>query len=232
MKLPRAILFDNDGVLIASEELHREAWRQLLVELKLPVDFEQIHASIGKTAPRILAQLLDRHQPGWNPENYDLDLLARRKNDTYLQLAETELKPYPGVREGLQWLRAQGVRAAVVSNAKRRELTAALTRLDLLSYFDAVVSRDDIQPPKPNPAPYLFAAACVGEDPAQCLAVEDSPTGLEAALVGKIPGAAIATNFSPEILSAPVPGRPDLRPVWIGNSMEELFAWLRTLERT
>ncbi|MCM2277920.1 MAG: HAD family phosphatase [Oligoflexia bacterium] len=227
MKTPRAILFDNDGVLIASEALHWRAWETLLHELKVPYDPAEIRASVGSTAPRILAGILDRHVPGWSAREYDLDALAQRKNDHYLRLAQTELHAYPGVREGLEWLRKKGIATAVVSNAKRRELEMALTRLGLIGLFDAVVSRDDVRPPKPDPAPYLFAAACVGAEPADCLAIEDSPPGLESALLARIPAAAVATNFPREILGQPVPGRPDLKPVWIGGSMLEFFDWLK-----
>ncbi len=231
-KRPRAILFDHDGVLVASEALHWKAWELLIRELGLPYDGTTdslIRSMVGKTAPMILSRVLDLFRPGWTREQFDIDALARHKNDFYLRIAATDLHSYPGVPEFLSWLREQGIPTAVVSNAKRRELEAALQQLGLIDFFTCVVSRDDIQPPKPDPAPYLFAAAHLGMEPADCLAVEDSPTGIEAALVGRIPAAAVLTNFPRAAMEQPVPGRPDLRPAWIGSGIRELHAWVASL---
>ena len=226
---PKAVLFDHDGVLVASEPLHWAAWEQLLSELGIPYNGAEMRVFIGKTAPEIMMLLLNRYKPGWNPSEYNLTDLARRKNDIYLEAARRELQPYPGVREGLQWLKSQGIRTAVVSNAKRRELETALHQLGLITSFDIIVSRDDVSSPKPDPSPYLFAAASLGLEVHECLAVEDSPPGLEAALLAKIPAAAVATNFSRHNLEDPVPGRPDLHPIRVGESMEEFFEWLKVL---
>ncbi|MGK5082008.1 HAD family phosphatase [Bdellovibrionota bacterium FG-1] len=226
---PKAVLFDHDGVLVASEPLHWAAWEQLLSELGIPYNGAEMGLFVGKTAPEIMMLLLNRYKPGWNPSEYNLTALARRKNDIYLEAARRGLQPYPGVPEGLQWLRSQGIKTAVVSNAKRRELETALHQLGLTEYLDIIVSRDDVSAPKPDPTPYLFAAASLGLEGHECLAVEDSPTGLEAALVAKVPAAAVTTNFSRQNLEDPVPGRPDLHPLWVGESMEEFFEWLKGL---
>lgn len=229
MRRPKAILFDHDGVLVQSEPLHWAAWEKLLAELGLGYSIDVVRRSVGKTGPQILAAILDAEKPGWSRDEYDLDRLAFRKNEIYLASAQTGLKPYPGVVDGLHWLRAHGIKRAVVSNAKRRELEGALRGLQMTDLFDVVISRDEIQPPKPHPAPYLFGAASVGEEPADCVAIEDSPPGLEAALTGRIPTAAVTTNFPREQLERPVPGRPDLRPVWIGEGMIAFFDWIRSL---
>jgi HAD superfamily hydrolase (TIGR01509 family) len=226
---PQAILFDHDGVLVASEALHNEAWGVLLHELGMEYSPDEIQRLVGRTAPQILRSELNRQRSGWRAEDYDLDALALRKNDHYLDLLTTRLRPYPGVREGLEWLRDNGIRAAVVSNAKRRELTSALEGLGLAPFFSAILSRDDLRAPKPDPDAYLTGALHAETDPARCLVVEDSPPGLQSALLGGVPAAAVMTNFPREALQQPVPGRPDLRPVWIGSSMVDFFAWLRNL---
>lgn len=229
MRAPKAILFDHDGVLVASEPLHTEAWARLLGELGIPFVPAEIEAQVGRTAPETLTALLDLHRPGWSASDYDVEALAARKNVYYLDWAETRLAPNPGVREGLAWLRANGIRSAVVSNARRRELHGTLAQLGLVGLLDEVVSREDAGVAKPDPRPYLLAAECLGLDPAQCLAVEDSPTGLEAALSAGIPAAAVLTTTPAAALTQPVPGRPDLRPIWIGSGMEEFFAFVRSI---
>ncbi len=227
--LPKAILFDNDGVLIASEPLHWSAWKVLLAQIDLPYVESEIRGWVGKTAPEIMVMLLDRHRPGWSETEYNPHDLALRKNDIYLKFAKSSLQPNPGVREGLQWLKEKGVKTAVVSNAKSRELHASLNLLGLRPYFDEVISRDDAPQPKPDPAPYLLAAASLGEDIQNCLAVEDSPPGIQAALMGKIPAAAILGTFTEKEMSQPVPGRPDLVPVALYSSMIDFFETLKSL---
>ena len=229
MKLPRAILFDNDGVLVASEPLHGTAWGKLLQELGLPPSEVRLQALVGRTAPGILATLLDEHRPGWKSEDYDLDGLALRKNDLYLEELRVGLRAHEGVLEGLGWLRSRGVRTAVVSNAKRRELEAALKATNLGTYLEEWLSRDDVPSPKPDPFPYLAAAALLETEPRDCFVVEDSPTGLEAGLLAGIPTIAIQSHFPRSTLEQPVPGRPDLRPLRIMPSMKALFEWLREL---
>ncbi|NBU21807.1 HAD family phosphatase, partial [bacterium] len=80
----KAILFDYDGVLVASEPIHLLAWMQLLDELNLPKDQELILQSVGKTAPEIILKLLQKYQP---TEVHSLEKcreLAQRKNFHYL----------------------------------------------------------------------------------------------------------------------------------------------------
>jgi beta-phosphoglucomutase len=223
IRLPRAILFDHDGVLARSEPLHWAAWREVLRELGLPYVESEIRTMVGFTAPQIMTTILDKYRPGWNPKILDVHALAQQKNDHYLQAAQTELRAYPGVRELLTWMKSVGIKSAVVSNAKRRELESALRWLQILDLFDVVISRDDAGVAKPDPTPYLMAAASLGLEPHECLAVEDSPTGIESALMGKIPAAAVLTNFPRNAMETPVPGRPDLKPIWIGESIQALL---------
>lgn len=229
VKRPQAVLFDYDGVLVASDPIHLSAWMQLLAELNLPSDKKIIQEGIGKTAPEIIRQILDLHQPGWDPVKYDVHQLAVRKNDCYLEFAKKALQVYPGVIPGLQWLRSQNIKTAIVSNGKRRDIDRTMDLLGLGGYFDQTVSRDDVVAFKPDPTPYLFAAASLGIEPSRCMAVEDSPTGLEAALLAKIPTAAVLTTFPETALKNPVPGRPDLSPLWIGSSIQSFFDWLKSL---
>lgn len=225
---PKAVLFDFDGVLVASEPIHFLAWKQLLEELGLPYNPSFIQKHVGKTAPIILAATLDHYRPGWNPEELDVVALAGRKSDYFLPIAQTQLQTYPGVQEGLTWLKAEGIAAAVVSNARRKELENSLKRLGLFDFFEVVYSRDDLPRPKPDPDSYLTAAAALGLEAEECIVLEDSPPGLEAALLGKIPAAAVTTSFTENLLRTPIPGRPDLKPVWIGPSIEAFFQWLQS----
>ena len=92
-----------------------------------------------------------------------------------------------------------------------------------------IASRDEVPIPKPDPALYLYCAASLSVEPEDCLAVEDSPPGLESALLAHIPSAAVLTTFPRPAVESPVPGRPDLKPIWIGPSVTQVFEWLKSL---
>jgi beta-phosphoglucomutase len=226
---PKAILFDHDGVLVTSEELHFLAWQQLLKDMGLPWSEVRFDGMVGRPAPLILSTLLDQFKPGWTAAEYDVDALALKKNDYYLEYARTQLGLYPGVREGLAWAKSLGIPCGVVSNAKRRELKASLSMLKIEEYFRVVLSRDDVVRPKPDPGPFEFAALSLGVSPSECVAIDDSPTGLEGALLAGCVTASVTTNYPRRVLESPVPGRPDLKPVHIADTMDGFFAWLQNL---
>ena len=228
---PKAILFDHDGVLVTSEQLHFLAWQQLLKDMGLPWSEIRFDGMVGRPAPVILRALLDQFRPGWTPEQFDVDALALQKNDYYLEYARTQLGLYPGVREGLVWAKAEGILCAIVSNAKRRELKASLSMLRLEEYFKVVLSRDDVVKPKPDPGPFEFAALSLGVSPKECVAIDDSPTGLEGALLAGCVTASVTTNYPRRALEIPIPGRSDLRPVFIAETMESFFQWLAALPK-
>ncbi len=226
---PRAILFDHDGVLVTSEELHFLAWQRLLRDMDLPWQEISFEGLVGRTAPQILRTLLDQFKPGWSAEQFDVDALALKKNDYYLESARTQLALYPGVRDGLEWAKSQGIPCAIVSNARRRELVASTTLLKIEHYFQVVLSRDDVPRPKPDPGPFEYAALSLGVDPADCVAIDDSPTGLEGALLAGCVTVSVTTNYPRVHLETPIPEKPHLKPVWIGDTMDGFFAWLQSL---
>lgn len=229
MELPTGILFDHDGVLVASEPMHWMAWSRLMKDQGLPYDETLIRQVVGKTAPEIMKAILERYRGPEAADPAQITRLVQRKNELYLEEAKRGLQPYPGVLEGLKWVKARGIRTAVVSNARRRELHETLLSLGLTKWMDVILSREDVPSFKPDPAPYLAAAACLDLKGGECLAVEDSPTGIESALVARIPAVAVLTNFSESVMESPVPGRPDLKPTWIVHSMVEFFDRLRQL---
>jgi beta-phosphoglucomutase-like phosphatase (HAD superfamily) len=131
--------------------------------------------------------------------------------------------------EGLIWLKSHSIPAAVVSNARRNELESTLRHLKIFDFFSEILSREDVVRFKPDPMPYLLAAATLGIEIQNCLVVEDSPTGLEAGLVAGAPTVAVETTFPKNALKFPVPGRPDLTPLRIEKSPQAVFEWLKRL---
>jgi HAD superfamily hydrolase (TIGR01509 family) len=223
---PRAILFDHDGVLAASEVLHMLAWEKMLLEKGIPFRREDFHDQIGKTSPEILVTLAAKHKPHLRLSPDQIYEWTDLKNVYYRHLLQEGpgMAPYPGVPEGLAKMKQMGIQAAVVSNARRNELVAGLQATGLFPHFAAIVARDDVPAPKPDPGHFLAACHLIGVEPSQCIGIDDSPTGLQSSLLAKIPTATVTNSFPRKHLEQPVPGRPDLKPFRIFSSMEEFFA--------
>jgi HAD superfamily hydrolase (TIGR01509 family) len=107
-----------------------------------------------------------------------------------------------GVPELLAELKARGIPMAVATSSRAAHALGHLGTAGLLEMFGAVVTRDDVTHPKPNPEPYLTAALRLGVAPADCVAIEDSQTGVRAAH-----GAGMQCVMVPDL----VPPTEDLR---------------------
>jgi HAD superfamily hydrolase (TIGR01509 family) len=124
------------------------------------------------------------------------------------------IEPMPGAEALLGALRAAGVPLALVSNSRRSFVELAIASAGLAGTFDALVTAEDVANPKPAPDAYLAAARELGVEPAACVILEDSPTGLAAA---RATGA----------LTVGIPSLPDmtLEADLVATSLEDGAVW-------
>ncbi|MFM8319383.1 MAG: HAD family hydrolase [Chloroflexota bacterium] len=173
----QAVIFDLDGVLCATEELHYRSWEQALARYHLPFSRWENERLRGLTRFESLRTLL-----GGRPLPQDwFDDILEHKGRYYVELLD-ELTPSdlaPGVNRLLRELRAAGLKIGVASSS--RLVLPVLERLDVLAWMDAVVDGGQVARSKPAPDSYLKAAAALDLPPAGCIAVEDSPAGITAA---------------------------------------------------
>ena len=101
----------------------------------------------------------------------------------------------PGTMLILDHLAQAGVPMAIATSTAAPLAQLRLEKAGLLPYFDVVVTRNDVERPKPHPEPYLLAARLLGVDPSRCIAVEDSHAGVRSATA-----AGIATVMVPDLL--------------------------------
>lgn len=176
MVITTAVLWDLDGVIIDSTAFHYQAYRRLLNERGRDLDEDYFSRSLfGIRNEEILRTLL-------GPElgAADIAALARRKEETYRSLARGKLEPLPGVRALAERLAAARVAQAIVSSTPRENILLALEATRLRDSFSAIISGEDVQRGKPDPQPFLLAAAGVAAPPAQCVVIEDAPPGIQA----------------------------------------------------
>ena len=190
-------LFDWDGVIIDSSRHHEKSWELLAKEEGLPLPPDSFRLGFGRKNQIIIPEIYR-----WAHDPVEIERLGARKEAIYRELmAADTLEPLPGVRAWLATLRNAGIPRAVGSSTPRANLDAAMGRLGLSEYFDAIVSAEDVTLGKPNPEVFLKAAERIGCRPERCVVFEDALAGIAAARAGGMRVVGIATTHPPEELT-------------------------------
>jgi len=175
--MPAAVLWDLDGTLVDSEELHWRAWRQTMAAEGVPITWQQFRATFGQRNDSFVPQWLGSAA---TPEG--VARVADAKEACYRRLVrELGLTPAPGAAEWVQRLEQEGWRQAIASSAPRKNVEVMLESLGLRNYFQVLVAAEDVTAGKPDPQVFLLAAARLNVSPERSVVVEDAPAGIEAA---------------------------------------------------
>lgn len=179
-----AVIFDMDGVLIDTEPLHYRCWKEILKErYKVDLDYEVYMPCIGST--RGFLRDLIRENYGIDFNNLD-EMNAIMKEKKAQIIKEEGFPQMPGVKEALKQLCERGLKLAVASSSPENEIREAMTKLDLIQYFDSLTSGDQVEHPKPAPDTFLLAAKRLGMEADKCLVIEDSTNGGKAAKAARM----------------------------------------------
>jgi beta-phosphoglucomutase family hydrolase len=177
MSVHRAVLWDMDGTLIDSEELHWISWRETLASEGITISREQFLSSFGQRNDSIIRKWLGEAA---TPER--IERIGNAKEELYRRLIRRDgISPLPGVAHWVHQLHKQGWLQAVASAAPRANIDAVLEALSAPHVFQGIVSAEDVHRGKPDPEVYLTAAARVGVPPDRCIVVEDAVAGVEGA---------------------------------------------------
>jgi len=177
MSAARAVLWDMDGTLIDSEELHWIAWRTTTANEGVTITREQFLASFGQRNDSIIPQWLGAAA---TPER--IEKIANAKEELYRHLIRRDgVSPLPGVAIWLHRLHRDGWLQVIASAAPRANIDAVLEALSATYIFQGIVSAEDVRRGKPDPEVYLTAASEVGASPQNCIVVEDAAAGIEGA---------------------------------------------------
>lgn len=219
MKFPAAVLFDMDGTLIDTEPL----WMESEFELVAEHGGTWTHAdalSIVGFGLRSAARVLREHGVDLEVD----DLVHELSERVAHRLGQAALPWRPGAKELLVECRAEGIPTALVTMSWRKLTDAAVAGMmagGVDDPFDVTICGDEVPASKPEPDPYLLAAAKLGVDPSQCLAIEDSPTGTASACAAGCRTIGVAAH-------APLEARPGLTvlPTLDGVTLDGLVALL------
>jgi beta-phosphoglucomutase len=174
----RAVIFDLDGVLTDTSELHYRSWKRLAEEERIP--FDRVANEALRGIPRrdsLLLVLGDR--PATEEEIQEMMARKNRYYRGYLEDLDTA-NLLPGVLPLLEELRAAGYRIAIGSASKNAR--AVVERLGLGQMVDAIADGHSVEAHKPAPDLFLLAADQLGVPPEECVVFEDAESGIEAAL--------------------------------------------------
>ncbi len=174
--MPRAAIFDIDGTLVDSVDLHALSWREAFAEFGHQVTFEQARSQIGKGGDQLLPVFLSDAEV----KNQGKDIEAFRGKlfkSKYLPM----VRPFSAVPELLRRVRDAGLKVAAASSAKKDELEVYLELAGITGLVDVSTSSEDVERSKPAPDIFQVALKKLQLDGGDAVAIGDTPYDAQAA---------------------------------------------------
>ena len=172
-----AAIFDMDGLMLDSERLALDCWREAARQLNVPLHEDALLGMVGMHVSRTRQWLHDQFG-----SDYPADEIRASCHEIYLDRTQNHPIPLrPGILELLDWLEDRHIPKAVATSTQRQIALHHLKQAALLPRFEFTVCGDEIAQPKPAPDIYHAAAQRLGVASAQCIVFEDSDFGVAAA---------------------------------------------------
>jgi HAD superfamily hydrolase (TIGR01509 family) len=165
-----AFLFDVDGTLIDSVDLHARAWQDTLAHFGFEIPYEQVRGQIGKGGD----QLMPVFVPADQLERIG-DRIEKHRRELFKREYLPQVKPFPLVRELFLRIRGDGHRIALASSANADEVQNYKKLLHVDDLIDAETTSSDVENSKPCPDVFEVALEKVGVEPDRVLVIGDTP---------------------------------------------------------
>ena len=169
------LLFDIDGTLVDSNDLHVRAWQEVLHEAGHDFPADIIHDQVGKGGDNLVPSLLPDL-----PED-EQEEIADAHGPRYQERYMKKVRAFPGARELLVRAKAEGFTVALATSANPEELDHYLDLLDARDLVDVTTDKGDVETTKPAPDIFAAAAGKAGAEPSQALVIGDTPYDVLAA---------------------------------------------------
>jgi HAD superfamily hydrolase (TIGR01509 family) len=174
--MAKAAIFDVDGTLIDSVDLHALAWHEAMVKFGHTVSFEQARGQIGKGGDKLIPHFLTADEQRDHGEELE-EWRGKRFKSQYLGL----VRPFSAVPNLLGIVRDAGLRIAVASSAMKDELETYLGIAGIADLVDVTTCSDDVEESKPAPDVFEVALKKLGTAAENAVAIGDTPYDAEAA---------------------------------------------------
>lgn len=188
----KAIVYDVDGVLVDTEGLQYQVWLEVLRPFGKTIPKSEYIRNFAGKAREETASVLVKDELNISSEE-----LAQRCHHTAAEFySKITLEPMPHVLESIEFFRKRKIALAVASSPRREEVEAKLKSAGLLDKFSVIATGNDVQRQKPHPDIYLFTARMLGCNPNECVAIEDTSSGVAAVKSAGMLCVAIPNKYS------------------------------------
>jgi HAD superfamily hydrolase (TIGR01509 family) len=191
----KTILWDMDGVIADSNSFHFAAWQEAFTKRGIEFTKEDFSKLFGTRNDFIIRSVMGREFP-----ERDVKIIVREKEEIFRRKATGNIKPFPGAVRLLNAIKRGNFKLGLVSSAPKENIDLVLSELKLEGIFDCIVFGQEVSESKPSPQIYLLAAKKLAVTPSDCVAIEDSPSGVKAAKTAGMKCLAIANTHPREEL--------------------------------
>ena len=174
----KCVIFDMDGVIIDSEEIHKKAYYETFESLGVAVSEELYKTLTGASTLNAFQKLVNHFNLLENPEEL---VLAKRKRYVNYFENDPDLHLVHGVENLIKTFHAKGLKLVLASSSAMVNIDRVFNRFHLNPYFIGKISGADLAESKPNPEIFQKAAALAKVSPMECIIIEDSDNGVQAA---------------------------------------------------
>ena len=174
----RAVIFDMDGVIVDSQPYHFAVEDKMCREMGIDVSMEESHSFVGMAGAKVWSYLKNKYALQESIE--ELLAFENKARTAYFSSLEN-LQPIPGVVELLEALKQHDIKTALASSSSAEVIEIFISKLGIKKYFQKIISGDTVEKGKPDPDIFLYTATTLGENPSDCLVIEDSANGVKAA---------------------------------------------------
>ena len=187
-----SVIFDLDGVIVDSNPYHQKAWYLFLKQHNIHLTEKELREKVfGRTGSEALKILFNAAL-----SNDDIEKYTTAIDNKYRNLFRPYIKPLQGLENFLQQLVENKIEYAIATSAPPVNVEFVLSNTDLLDYFKVIIDNTYIINSKPHPEIYLKTAEILQQKPENCIAFEDSLSGIASAQNAGMKVIALATTHT------------------------------------